>query len=173
MAREKVKHGGSSDPDPYDGQIARIDGVKPYNHYLWSLPGDSWCANRGLGGRVHSRWHFEVIALEDGRFSTVGSVYAIERNDYAGRPCVFDSRSKAVRVAAAKTIRLARASRQWEGMCGGLKGETLECVINWALKVVAIETARKKPKHVRIKVPAKARIKTGLPLFDFDLLKTG
>lgn len=159
----------NNDPWSYDGPITRSDGARPFNHNLWPMPGDYWWANQELDNHIDPRWHFFVIALADGRFSTSGCVYDIDDNeDAGGRPCVFDSRSQAVRVAVARMIRCARASRSWEGMwCRGLKGKDLARVINWARQVVARETGNPEPMPVQVKEPLPVRRKTGLPLFDF------
>ena len=153
---------GRVDPDPYDGLIRRADGVRPYNHYLW--PTESWWASH----RIHSRWHFGIVALADGRFSTEGCVYSIEKNDDFGKPCVFSTRTKALRTAAARMIRIARHSKNWDGLShGGLKGNMLAEVINWTRNVVALETGKPVPKPVYIQEPLPVYRETGLPLFDF------
>lgn len=165
----KKKADNNNDPWPYHGPIMRADGVKPYNHHLWPLTGDDWWANRSLGDRFDGRWHFCVYALADGTFATTGFIPNIEDNDYAGRPCVFDNRDKAIRIAAARMIRVARASRKWSGYnTGALKGEKLAMVINWARSVVAAETGKPTPKPVSIKPEIAPVIikKTGMPLFD-------
>ena len=160
---------GGKDPFPYDGPIARADGKMPYNRYLWPMRGDSWWANNDLGPFVHSCWHFSVVALADGRFSTSGTVWDIEReHDSRGRTCVFVAREDAIRTAAARMIKAARASRKWEAFgCGGLDGKCLAQVINWARQIVARETGSPELPPVQVKEPLPARHKTGLPLFDF------
>lgn len=159
---------GGRDPHPYDGPIERADGVRPYNHYLW--PTESWWPeDRDLGHCVHSRWHFGIVALADGRFSVEGSVFSIERNtDGFGRPCVFGSRTEAIRTAAARMLRMARRSRKWEAFgTGKLEGSRLAAVINWARQIVARETGEQDPRLVHVKEPPPIRHKTGLPLFDY------
>jgi len=81
---KQLKSGG--DPSPYDGPIERVDGVRPYNRYLWAT--EDWWANRELDDRFSSRFHFGIIALSDGRFSVEGTVTAIEENSYGGELCV-------------------------------------------------------------------------------------
>jgi len=155
-----------NDPSPYNGPIERIDGVRPYNHYLWDT--ESWWANRDLDFRIDSRWHFGIVALADGRFSVNGCVFSIERNEYAKKPIVFVSRTVAIRTAAARMIRTARHSKEWQGLLyGGLKGSRLATVINWARGVVAKETGKSEPRPVQIKEPPPPYRPTGLPLFDF------
>src|SRR5690349_4692838 len=157
----------SNDPSPYNGPIERADGTRPFNHYLW--PTESWWAGRDLRShQIHIRWNFGIVALADGRFSIEGCVYSIEKNEYSGKPCVFSTRIEAIRMAAARMIRIARASRNWESYgCGGLKGSSLATVINWARKVVAQETGKPTPEPIQIKEPPPVRRATGLPLFDY------
>lgn len=159
------------DPNPYDGPIERADGRRPYNHYLW--PTEWWWANQHFGHSVDARWNFGIVALADGRFSTEGSVYSIDKNNCAfssekPRPCVYETRDQAIRVAAARLIRQARNSRRWQGYGSGkLEGQRLSAVINWIRAVVARETGRPEPAPITVKEPPKPRPKTGLPLFDF------
>lgn len=168
----KKKNTHNDDPWPYAGPIARADGVRPFNHHLWALPGDDWWANRSLGDRFDGRWHFAIYALADATFATTGFVPDIEDNADAGLPCVFDCRTKAIRIAAARMIKVARASRKWTGYnTGALKGEKLAMLINWARSVVAAETGKEPQKPISIKPEATPVIikKTGMPLFDFAL----
>lgn len=167
MAKQKEQK--PADPFPYDGPIARADGVRPYNHYLW--PTESWWPNREIGYHIDGRWFFGIVALADGRFSTEGSVFLIERDgSRSGRPCVFITRSTAIRTAAARMIRSARQSRHWEGLShGGLRGHLLADLINWALQIVARETGKPAPKLIVFSEAEPHRAKTGLPLFDLDL----
>jgi len=165
--RQKGKLDKNTDPSPYHGPIERVDGTRPYNHYLWPLPDDQWWANGQLGNRIDSRWHFSVVALKDGRYSVEGSVYSIEDNDYAGDPVVFPTREKAIRISAARMIRAARWSRNWDWRYGGLNGEKLASVVNWAREIVAKETGKEKPKPRFFKEQQREPQKTGLPLFDF------
>ena len=156
---------GGTDPFPYDGPIERIDGVQPYNHYLW--PTESWWANREIYQTIGSRHMIGIVALADGRFSVEGSVYAIEKNDYCGKPVVFATRTEAIRIAAARAIRTARWSRKWTNSFDRLEGKRLADVINWIINTVARETGKPEPKPVRIKEPPPPYRPTGLPLFDF------
>lgn len=152
-----------ADPFPYDGDIARADGVRPFNHYLWPLHGDEWWANRETGlGRVSGRFHFDVIALADGRWSTTGFVAQIERGcDERGAAVVFDSREKAVRSAVARFICLCRWARRWERTPDHLTEEMAARLINWAL---AISGATPMVFHPI----ARPKTKTGLALFDWE-----
>jgi hypothetical protein len=163
MKKQKAKN---NDPSPYDGPIERADGVRPYNHYLW--PTEIWEARRDINDRISRKWHFCIIALADGRFATQGDVWSIEKNNYGGWKVVFATRNEAIRTAAARMIRRARISRGWTGMWdGGLQGKRLEAVINWALAVVARETAGPAPKCVRVKEEPPPVVKSIFPLFDF------
>lgn len=149
------------DPQPYDGPIERADGRRPFNNYLWPMEGDQWWAYDTFGHRgVSGRFHFEVIALADGRWSTYGSVYSIEiGTDCYDRPGVFDTREKAIRIAAARFIRLCRWARRWNGP-DHLTNERAEQLINWALEI-----AKRPPTAALRPIPAPRR-KVGLPLFD-------
>ncbi len=148
----------------YDGLIRRLDGVKPYNGYLW--PTESWWANQELAAYVDSRWHFGIVALADGRFAVEGTVSAIERNEYAGQPVVFATRTAAIRTAAARLLILARKSQRWPAGTG-LHGQYLAAVINWIRQVVAHQTGGPAPKLITIKALPPVVRKTGLPLLDF------
>ncbi len=146
----------------------RADGVKPFNGYLW--PTESWWLGHERRG-FDSRWHFGYVALNDRRFSVEGSVYAIRGNqDGEGRPCVFATREKAIRVSAARMIAVMRASRHWGANAetyGAMSGRKLAEGINWALAIVARETADGAFLAVTIPDPKPERGPTGLPLFDF------
>jgi hypothetical protein len=151
------------DPRPYDGPIERADGRRSFNMHFWPMAGDSWWAYDEFGHRGFSgRFHFEVIGLADGRWSTYGSVYSIESNeDCYGRSCVFDTREKAIRIAAARFIRLCRRSRKWD-YPDHLTEENCRRAINWALGIArrpAIEFAPIVP-------PTPKLVVTGMPLFD-------
>lgn len=168
-----------NDPDPYDGPIESLDGTRPYNMYLW--PTEDWWANgsvekyskvpryKMIGEYFDSRWNFGIVALKDGRFSVEGSVYSIEKGvDAAGHKVVFDTRSEAIRTAAARIIGEARGSRKWPSGCfGALAGKELEKFINWTLAIVAIECGEKPTTPVRVFEPAPEKKPSGLPLFDF------
>ncbi|MFP3921951.1 MAG: hypothetical protein ACLFU3_09630 [Dichotomicrobium sp.] len=128
------------------------------------MPGDDWWAYDTFGHRhVSGRFHFAVVGLADGRWSSSGHVYDIERGtDSRGRRIVFDSREKAIRAATAQFIRLCRAARRWpEGVCSDrLSDEMAQRLINWALAI-----ALRPEKNLR-PVP-KLEPKWNLPLFDF------
>ncbi|HLP66735.1 MAG TPA: hypothetical protein VK181_04375 [Rhizobium sp.] len=157
-------------PRLYDVPLRDINGRAPTNDYFYFT--DWWWANKQFGYSVDCRWNFGIVALADGRFSVDGCVYAIEKNNCNGhwekhRPCVYDTREQAIRVAAARLIRIARASRRWTGLfTGKLEGERLALVVNWIRAVVARETSQPTPTPITIYEPPKPRPKTGLPLFD-------
>lgn len=152
------------DPNPYDGPIERADGVRPFNRYLWPMEGDSWWAYNTFGHRVSGRFHFEVVALADGRWSTEGFVWAIEDGKYYGRPCVFATRRQAIRVAAAGFIRLCRNARRWTG-CDRLSDDQAQMLIDWALGIAGRPAVHLRP----LPVPAPVEPRTGLPLFDYEV----
>lgn len=145
------------------------DGTLPCNNYLW--PTESWWLgheNRKFDGR----WHFGYVALADGRFSVEGSTFAINRNEINGLPCVFNTREQAIRVSAARMIRVMRASRHWNdpgGAYGGMTGHELAEAINWTLATVARETDASVVRTVSIPdpEPASANPVSDLPLFSF------
>ncbi len=145
----------------------RADGTLPCNNYLW--PTESWWLgheNRKFDGR----WHFGYVALADGRFSVEGSTFAINRNEINGLPCVFNTREQAIRVSAARMIRVMRASKHWNdwsGVYGGMTGQKLADAINWTLSRVARETNATKVRTVSIadSVPDDASEVSDLPLF--------
>jgi len=163
--------------------ILRADGVKPFNGYLW--PTEDWqpshdkrfCNLRG----VH-RFHFSIVALADGRFSIEGMTCCIEQNTDnpyppkgeapSGRPVVFESRTAAIRTAAARMIRDILASRFWE-----YKGETMDravmaLVINWTLQQVALACNAQKPKKIRLLPELEPPAAAGLELWDCQSKKT-
>lgn len=158
----------TKDPFLYDGPIVRADGRRPYNHYLWPMAGDSWWAYDTFGHRgVSGRFHFEVIGLADGRWSTYGCIGSIERNQQwydHGPPVVFATRERAIRISAARFIRLCRWARRWTGTPDYLTEAWAQKLINWALEI-----AKRPPQTLRaLPVP---RPKTGLPLLDFEAVR--
>jgi hypothetical protein len=162
--------GRKDDPQPYDGPIERADGVRPWNMYLW--PTESWWPGhapqlrRSISG---GRFHFGYVALKDGRFSTEGHVYEIERNaDLDGLPCVFATRVQAIRASAARMIRLMRAARCWKGP-DRVDDDTLEVVVNWTLKAVAQATDVPPPDVITVRrTPPEppVGVESGLPLWE-------
>lgn len=153
------------DPFPYEGEITRADGVRPFNHYLWPLSGDQWWAyhDTSIGFRATGRFHIEVIALADGRWSSSGSVADIERgSDMRGAPVVFDARDKAIRSAVARFIRLCRWARRWERTPDYLTEQMASKLINWALSIAGAPPAALRPI-------ARPRVKTGMALFDWEV----
>lgn len=154
------------DPRAYAGPLRRADGKCAYNHHFWPLEGDAWRVTdpsnpRGLQySGIWPHWIF-VIALEDGRWSTAGATYEIDENrDCYGRPCVFDSREKAIRYGVARFIRRCRAARYWSGT--RISHERCQLAVNWALNI-----ARRPP--VKLPPPIPKPQKTGLPLFDLEV----
>lgn len=128
--------------------LRRADGVVPYNDYLWPMRGDYW----NLGHEhpsYDSFWTFWVVGLADGRWSTTGSVYSIACgvDTIWGMPCVFTTRSQAVRAAAARLIRRMRASASWDTHfhSHALRGSRLSFGVNWVLQTVARETQSARP----------------------------
>lgn len=159
------------DPFPYDGPIARADGARPFNRYLW--PSEQW-----VFYREHPRSHvdfemrIEIVALADGRFATCGFVHSIEREvDLNGRRCVFTCRRAAVRASAARTIRLCRLMVRNDWKRPGITAQTMPEIISWARTVAARETGGAAPRPISVYVPPPQpapRARTGLPLFDFE-----
>lgn len=147
--------------------IKRADGTEPFNDYLW--PTESWWASRDVRANF-DRWNFGIIALNDGRFAIEGSVYRIEQNKgiYYDRPIVFGCRVKAIRIAAARMLTVAKASRYWANSMDALKNSEFAEVFNWARRIVAKESKRKTPKPIRLKDRPKSAQTVGLPLFDFQ-----
>jgi len=98
------------DPWPYEGPLRRVDGIAPFNHFLWPLDQDWFWANQDLDPqrRYSSRWNFYVVALADGRWLSDGTV----REDESGMR-IFATREAALRHAAACLLRMIRAARHW------------------------------------------------------------
>ena len=98
----------------------------------------------------------DLVALSDGRFATDGCIYSIERNrDCYDQPCVYPTRTKAIRAAAAHAIRHMRHAHKWDHQyADGFDQPTrLEYGINWALGTAYRETAApRRPRPVRISV---------------------
>lgn len=167
----------TSDPRPYDGPIERADGVRPYNHYLW--PTECWAAQDAPQLRlVPYDFRIAIIALADGHFSISGSLCDIEHgryhtglNEFAGRCCVFDTRTAAIRASAYETITLARRCARddrWASIRGRDCRHLMPDVINWARSTVALETGKPAPLQRAIKLPKAAPKPTGLALFDHE-----
>lgn len=138
----------ANDPFPYHGPIARADGTRPYNRYLW--PTEVWAANRepGLSGMIYQIWRIEVIALLDGRWSTSGSVHQIEEDrDFGGNRCCFATREEAIRASAARIIRKAR---RWRGQTDHFGRPLISepqafGVVAWALRLAQLEAGERTP----------------------------
>lgn len=173
MSKQKISEASAKrDPFPYDGPIARVDGARPYNGYLW--PTESWWAYNEFGHHGFSgRFHFGIIALNDGRYATEGFVWQIEANsddprgvrDRPGRPVVFDTRDQAIRIAAARFIRLCRRATSWQGSPDCLSAVNSRKAINWALGIAK----RPASKFLPIAPAAPKPARTGLALFDYGL----
>ena len=170
--------GWSDDPSPYTGSIERADGVRPYNMFLW--PTESWWVGHQPQFRnvVSGMYHFEYIALKDGRFSTEGAVYHIEENrDSSGLPCVFNTKIEAIRTSAARLISQMRYSSRSTSYCVSfdrLDRETLQAAINWIRKTVAEACAAAAPREITLPIPPpppKSRDTQGLELFDLAAAK--
>lgn len=110
------------DPRPYDGPIARIDGTRPFNHYLWPIQGDWFHVPRG----INSRYSFGVVALADGRWLADGHI--------DGQ--TYPDRTAAMRAAAARVIRTARNARHWSRPYQLTAQEALD-VMAWVYSVLA------------------------------------
>lgn len=151
------------DPSPYDGPIRRADGRTTFNGHFWPMAGDQWWAyGEPEFDRVSGRFHFEIIGLADGRWSTYGSVHSIESDrDPWDHPCVYGSREKAIRIAVARFIRLCRWARRWDGP-DHLSEEKSRAVINWALGIAKRPAIEFRP----VQPPTPKPVITGLPLFD-------
>jgi hypothetical protein len=163
----------SHDPDPYDGPITRADGRRPFNCYLWPLGEDAFWPGHEYGDRrlrqAGGMFHFQAVALADGRWSTDGSTYAIERNlDCYGCPCVYPTRMAALRVSAGRMIRgIRRAHRSSDTMLR-LSHDAAQATIAWTFDVLRRETgrqARRVPALLPVVRP-KPAMRAGLPLFD-------
>lgn len=158
------------DPAPYDGPIARVDGRRPFNMHLY--PTECWWAYNEFGHHGFSgRFHFGIVALIDGRFATSGFFNEIEANsdnpygmwERPGRPVVFETREEAVRIAAARFIRLCRWSRKWDWP-DHLTEENCQKVINWALAIAKRPPRKLAPLPPAPEPPPRP---TGLPLLDY------
>jgi hypothetical protein len=157
----------AADPLTYDGP-RRIDGRLPYNGYLWP----TWC--RALNREGAERWmqnlpfdyRLDVVELDDGRFSTDGTVYGIQRNlDCYGQRCVYATREEAIRTSAGRMLRrIRRVMRDRASMDHWIMQRVGPDVIQWVRQVAHEETGA----VVRAPIQAKPmpRPKTGLPLFD-------
>ena len=151
------------DPHPYHGPIARIDGKRPYNHFLWPMDADSFWSNRDMDGhhRYRSMW-LKVVALNDGRWSTTGFVYSMDE------ATVFATRDAALRSAARTLIIEIRAARKWSGF-DRLSNDDAIALITWVRGVVAKETGKSAPESIAMYYPPVPKPKVGLPLFDIEV----
>ena len=128
------------DPWPYYGTLERIDGVKPYNRYLWRT--ESWyCYDTHEFRNVHSKYNFGIVSLKDGRHCTDGETYSIGKNmNCYDRPCVYDTREEAIRVSAARLIRMLRRDMRCDRKAyyeKPLDRELGEKITHWVLWIVA------------------------------------
>jgi hypothetical protein len=157
-----------NEPFPYKGAIRDADGRKPFNHYLW--PTECWVFSQEVGG-PHTDYVFriEITSLADGRVATNGHVYGIEANrDCYGQPCVYATRAEAIRVSAARMIKLVRrAVRHRWGYTGQNRAPQ---IIEWARHVVARETGAEAKQIAPFRMPEQPKPKPnfdGLPLLQW------
>ena len=150
----------------HDSPIRDIYGHVPFNGHLW--PTESWWPDHddSMPKGEFCRYHFGVVALQDGRFSVDGVVDHIIHNDAEGilrryddprrEPVVFESRIVAIRTAAARMLRAAAASRKWEwggAFSGRMTNETLSILYNWTMEKVAAATASEPPRQIKLTTP--------------------
>lgn len=148
------------DPQPYDGPIQRLDGRRPYNHYLWPMEGDHFDGHE-VDRQCPWGFRISVVALWNGKWSTSGTVESIETNrDCYDRPCVFDTREAALRSSVASFVRRVRNARAWKGH-DRLSEERAARLIAWAMGKVG----RQAPTLRALPPPSPPP--TGLPLLDF------
>ena len=130
------------------------------------------------------RFHFGIVALQDGRFATDGMTWALDANSTIpswetaktgkkGKPVIFATRTEAIRTAGAREIRKARWSRKWGS--DGLNAAELAILVNWTLE--KINTACKgdgwRPVTPIPEPPPPPKDETaGLALFDYNRTNT-
>lgn len=107
------------DPWPYSGPLRRADGAAPFNHHLWPM-GDAFHPSALEPVRVPGWFYWYVIPLNNGCWLADGYINSKQ----------YPTRTAALRVAAAKVIRRARAARHWRGM-DGLDDEQFRALIGW------------------------------------------
>ena len=176
-----MKQLATSMPDlhDYDSYIKRADGKVPYNGYLWPTE-DWWPNDEPKFHYVSGSWNFGIIALNDGRYSVEGTISHIEKNtdnpyprgkdDTTGKPVVFATREKAIRISAARMIKDIRAWRFIEAFSyDKMSRDTMEAVINWTRNIVAKECGVVKiPVQISMPEPPPSPPKpTGLELIDY------
>ena len=169
--KRKADIPADGDPHPYHGPIARADGARPYNSHLW--PTERWVAYHYDGFRnVDYDYRFEILHLADGRWSTDGWVYSIERGTTIyGLKCCFDNRNAALRAVAARMIRRVRHGVRHANYFGQyrLSPELGLRLVNWALEIVANETGRPQPVVGIMASPERSSLPVPLPSLQFDL----
>lgn len=106
----KKRTSPTGDPRPYDGPMCRIDGVAPFNRYLWPLTRDWFWANHHLDHRFSPRFHFHAIALKDGRWLADGHVHEDE-----SEMTFHATRQGALFASASAMLRTASRARHWSG----------------------------------------------------------
>jgi hypothetical protein len=156
----------SRDLYDHESPIRRIDGTVPFNGHLW--PTESWWPDhdKSMPQGKFFRFHFGIVALEDGRFSVDGDVDSIIHNDTEGIlrryddprrvPVVFESRIVAIRTAAARMLKSAAAFRKLEGagaLSGRMTNELLSILYNWTMEKVAAATASEPPRQINLTTP--------------------
>ena len=149
---------GRVDPFPYDGPLRRVDGVAPYNHYLWPLDRDWYWARKDLDDRISSRWHFSAIALADGRWLSSGHIRDESRMQF------FETREAALRHSAAEFLRTIRGARHWDRYRFGSDYVSPELYVRLVAWVTAV--LKRKPLRLTVKpAPPKPPVWSDLPLF--------
>lgn len=164
----------------HDSPWVRLDGTRPYNSHLW--PTESWWISHDPNaphGRNLHRFHFEIIALADGRYATDGATWSLDANSTVprwetektgekGKPIIFADRVQAIRTAAAREIRAARWSRKWGR--DGLTADELEIFVNWTLEQISKATTQEPWRPIKTIQPPPPPPKdetAGLELFDY------
>lgn len=112
----------NADPSPYDGPLRRIDGVAPFNRYLWPLQADLYYPPK----QISSRFMFSVIALNNGCWLADGDITSRQ----------YPTRVAALRVSSAHAIWKARWARRWPGQHGITEAQAIE-VIAWIYTCLA------------------------------------
>jgi hypothetical protein len=114
----------NADPWPYKGDLRRADGVAPFNHHLWPME-DAFHPGELRPYVCGSRYYWYVIPLNNGAWLADGYVLSKQ----------YPTREVAMRAAAARVLRTARAARHWDGM-DHMDAEQLRVLVAWVYDIL-------------------------------------
>jgi hypothetical protein len=125
MSRRRHVATATRDPAPYSGPLRRADGVPAFNQYFWPMPEDNFHP-ADLRPRVNAAMlQWSVVPLNNGAWIVDGFTWSQQYLD----------RASAMRVAAARVLRRARAARHAHGV-DGMDPDAFEGFVVWVYSIL-------------------------------------